>query len=61
MARGPCTFRQRDVERVLRAAKAVGVAVDIRISRSGDLVIRMGQADDTASDAPANEKQEIVL
>ncbi len=65
MSRRPCTFKQRDVTRALRAAKAAGVTVDIKIDRrSGDLVIMMKRADDIAVDAPANEplpSQEIVL
>jgi hypothetical protein len=62
MARGPCTFRQRDVTRAFRAAKAAGVTVDIKIDRrSGDLVIMMREADDTADDAPGMPPEEIVL
>jgi hypothetical protein len=65
MGRGPCTFRQRDLARALRAAKAAGVPVDIRIDRnSGDLVISMRRADDTATDMPANEplpSEDVVL
>jgi hypothetical protein len=62
MSRGPCTFRQRDVERALRAAKAAGVVVDIKIDRqSGDLVIHMGRTDDAADDAPGMPPEEIVL
>ena len=46
MSRGRCTFRQSDVTRALRAAKAAGVTVDIRIdSSSGDLVIMSAALD----------------
>jgi hypothetical protein len=65
MSRGPCTFRQQDVTRALRAAKAAGVPVDIRIDRaSGDLVIMTKRTDDTAADTPASEPmppEDIVL
>jgi hypothetical protein len=51
MARGPCTFRQRDVSRALRAGKAAGVPVEIRIDRrTGDLVIKTVRPDDNATD-----------
>jgi hypothetical protein len=65
MAHTPSTFRQRDVTRVLRAAKAAGVPVDIRIDRrTGDLVIITKETDDTAADIPADEPvptEDIVL
>ena len=48
MSRGPCTFGQRDVTRLLRAGKAAGVPVEIRIDpRSGELVIREVRGDDS--------------
>jgi hypothetical protein len=49
MTRGP---RQQDIARALRAAKAAGVPVDIRIERrSGDMVIRPARAHATADEA----------
>jgi hypothetical protein len=51
MARGPRTFRLRDVSRALRAGKAAGVPVEIRIDRrTGDLVIKAVTPDDNATD-----------
>jgi hypothetical protein len=65
MSRGPCAFRQRDVTRALRAAKAAGVPVDIRIDRlTGDLVIKIVRMDAPAPDTPASEQsppKDIVL
>jgi hypothetical protein len=56
MTRGPCTFRQRDITRALRAAKAAGVHVDIEIdSYSGDIVIKMKRDELTAGDQSQNE------
>jgi hypothetical protein len=56
MSRGPCTFREADIRRALRAAKAAGVSVDIRIDcGSGDLVIMTKRTDDAAEDASRNE------
>ena len=52
MARGRCTFRQCDLERALRAAKAAGVIVDIKIDRrTGDLVIKSVRPEDGTTDA----------
>lgn len=65
MPRGPSSLRQREVTRILRAAKAAGVAVDIKVNRlSGDLVIMTKRTDDSAVDAPADEPtppEDIVL
>ena len=40
MPRGPCTFKQRDVTRALKAAAAAGIKVArIEIDRDGKIVI----------------------
>lgn len=53
MARGPCTFRQQDVTRALRATMAAGVSVQrIEIDREGKIVVVAGRPDD-ASEAGA--------
>lgn len=46
MARGPCTFKEIDVKRALRAAVAAGVQVQrFEIDRAGKIVIvAAGQA-----------------
>ena len=62
MSSGPCTFRQCDVARALRAGKAAGVPVEIRIDRrTGDLVIREVRADHTATDMPADMPPEDIV
>ena len=44
MSRRPCTFRQTDVTRALRAAKAAGVDVQrFEIDRDGKIVVVAGK------------------
>lgn len=51
MARGPCTFRQRDVTQALKAATAAGVKVArCEIDRDGRIVLV------TADEARATER-----
>jgi hypothetical protein len=65
MARAPCTFRQQDLARVLRAAKAADVIVDIKIDRcSGNFIVSMQRTDETPGNRPASEPEppeDIVL
>jgi hypothetical protein len=49
--RAPCTFRQTDVTRALRAARAAGFErVRIEIDREGKITIVAGGRDDTADE-----------
>jgi hypothetical protein len=44
MARGECTFRQRDVTAALKAAKDAGVEVArVEIDKTGRIVVIMGK------------------
>jgi hypothetical protein len=55
-----CTFRQRDLTRALRGAKAAGVDVaEVRVTKDGTIVIVPAQALTAA--AEANEWDEVVL
>lgn len=56
MARGSLTFRQRDLVRALKGARAAGLEVlKVEIDKDGKIVVIIGKSD-TASDA-----REIVL
>ena len=57
MARGPCTFRQHDVTRALRATVAAGIEVQrIEINKDGKIIVVTGkpkediQEDETTED-----------
>lgn len=60
MARGACTFRQQDVTRALRAAKAAGETVQrIEIDKSGKIVVVTGQPETEATRAGGNEWDKV--
>lgn len=51
MARGPCTFKQQDVTRALRATVAAGIDVQrIEIDRDGKIVVVTGKPQEVADD-----------
>ena len=60
MARGPCTFRQQDVTRALRAAVAAGVAVRVEIE-AGKLVVVMADPKRETDSQPASRPASVVL
>jgi len=56
MARGSQTFRQRDLVRALRSAKAAGLEISkVEIERDGKIIVIIGKSD-TPRDA-----REIML
>jgi hypothetical protein len=51
MARGPCTFKQQDVTRALRATVAAGIAVQrIEINRDGKIIVVTGQQQEPSAE-----------
>ena len=45
MSRRPCTFKQQDVTRVLRAAAAAGIEVQrIEVGKDGKIIVVTGKA-----------------
>ncbi len=62
MAR-PCTFRQQDVTRALRAAGAAGCPVQrVEIDRDGKITLVMIEpAEDQSAEEPARAAGKIVL
>lgn len=63
MARGPCTFRQRDLTRALKAAEAAGVDLALRrieIGPDGTIRLVPVRPEDGPHDVPRLHR-EIVL
>lgn len=60
MSRGPCTFKQLDVTRALRATQKAGIAIQrVEIGKDGKIVLVVIEpADDTSTPSLAHE---IVL
>ena len=57
MARGPCTFRERDVTRAIRGVEAAGKKIrKVEVDKDGKVVIVIAQDDDDAAvDSEKNE------
>lgn len=51
MARGPCTFRKRDVTRALKAAEAAGMEVASIEIRKDAIILVTSKSPDTALNA----------
>jgi hypothetical protein len=61
MARGPTTFRQRDVTAAIKAVCAAGCDVSrVEIGKDGKIVIITSHANATARKAEANEWDEVL-
>lgn len=51
MARGPCTFKQQDLTRALRAAVAAGVKVQrFEIAKDGKIVVVTGETQEPVAE-----------
>lgn len=51
--RGPCTFRQNDIVRALRAMKSAGVeAARVEIERDGKIIIVTGKGQEAENPEP---------
>jgi len=62
MGRGPCTFKEADVRRAVKAARKAGVEIaGIKVSRGGDIIIVAGKPKE-ANDAfeTANPWDEVL-
>jgi hypothetical protein len=58
MARGACTFRQRDVTRAIKAMAAAGVdiaQVRVEIGKEGEVIITVNASDTSEQGREANE------
>jgi hypothetical protein len=63
MSRCPCTFRQADVTKAVKAVVAAGVEVArVEVDRAGKIVVIAGKRDSEAStDCTLEQRREIVL
>ena len=44
MARGPLTFKQLDLTRAIKAARAAGLEIArLRVNRDGDIIVEIGK------------------
>jgi hypothetical protein len=63
MPRAPCTFKQRDLARAIRAIASAGVEGRVEIGRDGKIVVIVGKKDDleSAQNEHLVKPREIVL
>ena len=61
MSRGPSTFRQQDVTRVLRATAAAGIEVErVEIGRDGKIVVFAGTAKEPADNVKEGNEWDAI-
>jgi hypothetical protein len=59
MGRGPCTFKEVDLVRALRAAKKAGVNIArAEVARDGTIVLVLNRDGETPPDSERNEWDE---
>jgi hypothetical protein len=60
MGHGPCTFKEADLTRALRAAKKAGANVArAEVARDGKIVLVLKKDDGASSESERNEWDEI--
>ena len=57
----PSTFKQRDLERALRAAKKVGVKARVLITKDGNMLIEDAGAGEPTPEKPVAAREDIRL
>jgi hypothetical protein len=59
MSRGPQTFRQRDAEALIRAARSAGLEIErVEVGKDGKIVVVTGKGTGGTLPARADEKNE---
>ncbi len=59
MARGPATFRQRDLTAAVKAVRNAGCSVaSVRLTRDGEIIVDIGEPENPTAAANENEWDE---
>ena len=61
MARGNCTFRQRDMAAAIRAARAAGIEIaKVEVDKDGKIIIVAGKPVETGDATTTNEWDAMI-
>jgi hypothetical protein len=61
MPRGPCTFRQTDLKRAVKGARAGGIEiVRVEITKDGKIIIVPGKSKEAVDDRSENEWDSVA-